>query len=128
MIERVLIHPVFFHHIPEISEVWEEWKKLPTKVIEADDYKGLEDTSYLDALDPETLNHLVSQILVVGGQSGGVCVKAHLEALAQHPRVKGGMVEIQLSLSATLANNRDQLVSVLKSIRDQFGVTIKITE
>lgn len=63
--------------------------------------------------------------LIIGGQTGPVCVKAHLEALAQHSRIKNGDVQVHVDLGA-MYDGAQTMQSILQSIRQYFNVNIKL--
>ena len=128
-IERVLVHPSLLGDFPDKEQQWAKWLAQPTtREIPVNDYEGLADTSYLEVKDEQTSEYLVKDQLFVGGKVGPVCVKTHLIALAQHPRVISGEVRLFLDLSATLARDRDRLNAILETIQQEYGVVINLVE
>lgn len=120
LIERVLIHPL--HNGTEVSnfsELWKQWENLPTtKIIPLGDLHSLAKTNYLEH---------VQRNLIVGGQSGGVCVYNHLIHLARDSRVKEGEISIDLSWEATLISE-ETLHYIVRRILAEQHVVINIVK
>lgn len=116
-IERVLIHPIIDPEMSDICGVWEKWRTLPTtRIIEDKDFPGLADMRFLSNVD---------RYLLVGGRGGGTCVTTMLSNLAKLPEVKSQVLQVALSLEATLISP-DTLSYVISKIFIEQGVLIRI--
>ena len=106
----VLIHPTDSPEFPQESVraqgIWQAWGWPGDSGIEM--VRALSDTRYVDGLPDGTR-------LLVGGQVTSVCVRVHLEFVAEHPRVRSGAIEIGLVREALVGDEQavDELVAGL---------------
>ena len=116
---RVLVHtdkePSDF---APYNRVWDLWKKL-SDTHEILSTESPTDIDYLDALPDLPLR------IVVGGQLSFKCVRAQLNELALHPKIKGNEIALSVSITATFGGH---LPEVVTDIFTRTGVKIQIVE
>ncbi|GEM_PF-3625300 len=100
------------------NRVWDLWKELPDthEILSTESPTNID---YLDALtDPP-------HRIVVGGQLSYACVRAQLNELALHPKIKSGDISLGISITATFGGHLQEVVS---HVSTRTGVQINIVE
>ena len=116
---HVLVHPSqTTDH--ELNTIWEQWIENSCKVLHGSNNTQetileLEDTSYVNDLEPET-------IIVLGGQRRDFCVSVHYTNLLDHPDIRNGDKTVEIDINATRGGH---LYSLEKEARDKGFQLIK---